>query len=251
MILAVCLQKGGVGKSTTALALGAELAALGARVLLVDMDPEADLTQSAGFDPLAVPVSMFDVMQRPADMHRAIVSTTYGFDLAPSTLALASIELVLASRIGRELVLRNALTPHQHRYDFIIVDTQPTLSLLTINGMVAANDIIVPLQAQVLALRALPHLEETVQLVRQLNPLLRIGGIVLTMTDRTSLSQAVEAEARERYQDLVFPTTIPRSTRVAEAPAAGQPIGQYAADSVAAKAYRVLARELLERYATE
>lgn len=250
-VLSVALQKGGVAKTTTTLAVGSELAKMGRRVLLVDMDPQSNLTQSAGFDLTKIHQSLYDVLLNPTrGIRSVIVQTQYHFDLAPATLALASAELLLSGRIGRELVLRTVLADVRDSYDYILLDTPPSLSLLTINSMCAADEVMIPLQCHILALNAIPQLQETINLVQQLNPGLRVGGIILTMTSRTSLSNAVEEEARRLYGDLVFEASVPLSTKVAESPAAGQPVGIYAPGSAPAIAYRELTRELDERYAT-
>jgi chromosome partitioning protein len=249
-ILALAMQKGGVGKTTTTLAVGVELAALGKRVLLIDMDPQSNLTQAIGYDPSAVAHAIYDVLIDPeAGIGVATLRTGYGVDLVSATLSLAGAELMLANRIGRELILRSALGAARDRYDYILIDTAPSLGLLTVNALAAADAVIVPLQTHALALKAMGQLEETIRLVRQLNPVLHLGGLVLTMHDRrTLLTQAVEDEARQRYGDLVYQTTIPLTVKLAEAPAAGQPISAYAPDSSAARAYRELAQEVVARH---
>jgi chromosome partitioning protein len=187
-ILALAMQKGGVGKTTTTLAVGVELAALGKRVLLVDMDPQSNLTQAIGYDPSAVAQSIYDVLLDPeAGIGEATLQTSYGVDLVPATLSLAGAELMLANRIGRELILRSALAGARDRYDYILIDTAPSLGILTVNALAAADAVIVPLQTHALALKAMGQLEETIRLVRQLNPALHLGGLVLTMHDRRTL----------------------------------------------------------------
>lgn len=250
-ILTIAMQKGGVGKTTTTLAVGVELARLGQRVLLIDLDPQANLTAAIGADPPADRPSIYDVLLAPErGVAPATLRTSYGVDLLPATLRLAGAELMLANRIGRELILRNALAPAHDRYDYILIDTPPALGLLTVNALAASGAVLVPMQAHALALQAMPQIEETIRLVQQLNPALRMGGVVITMKDRrTSLSQAIEDEARERYGDLVFQATIPLTTKLAEAPAARQPISVYAPDSPATEAYRALAQEIHTRYA--
>jgi chromosome partitioning protein len=238
-----------VGKTTTTLAVGVELAALGRRVLLVDLDPQSNLTQAIGYDPSTLARSIYDVLLNPeAGVTAATLQTSYGVDLVPATLSLAGAELMLSNRIGRELILRTALAGVRDAYDSILIDTAPSLALLTVNALAAADAVIVPLQAHALALKAMGQLEEIIRLVRQLNPTLGLGGLVLTMYDRrTLLSQAVEDQARQRYGDLVYQTTIPLTVKLAEAPAAGQPIGAYAPDSSAARAYRDLVHEMVAR----
>ena len=251
-VLTFALQKGGVGKTSTTLAIGVELARQGLRVLLVDMDPQSNLTTAIGVDQSQLPRSIYDVLLAPDDgVSGVIVDTPYGVALAPAKLVLAGAEMMLVNQVGRELVLRSALSSVQDHYDLCLIDTPPSLGVLTINALCAAHDVIVPLQAHALALHAIPQLEDTIKRVRILNPALKLTGIVVTMVDRrTTVSRQVEEEARRVYGDLVFATTIPQATRMIEAPAAGQPIGMYAPDSAAAIAYRDLAQEFINRYAS-
>lgn len=249
-VIGVVMQKGGVGKTTTTLALGMELVRLGARVLLVDMDAQTNLTQAVGLDPTQIKLSIFDLLMNPMNGLEAVTQTTsFGCAIVPATLGLARAELVLAGHVGRELLLRRALQAVRERYDYILIDSPPSLGLLTLNTMAAADTLLVPLQAHVFALHAMSHLEETVKLVQQLHPTLAVGGIVMTMVDRrTSVNQAVEQAARDRYGDLVFATAIPFNVKLVEAPAAGQPIGLYAPNSSSAQAYARLALEVQTRY---
>jgi chromosome partitioning protein len=249
-ILALAMQKGGVGKTTTALAIGVELARTGRRTLLVDMDPQSNLTMITGYDPATITRSVTDVLvDGPQQIHEAILRTAHGVDLLPATLALAGAEPILSGRIGRELLLRAALDEVRRRYDYILIDSPPNLGLFTLNVLAAAEAVIVPLQAHVLALKALPQLEQTIQLIRQLNPGLRIGGIVVTMFDkRTMVNQEVEDVVRQEYGDLVFEAVVPFTVRLVEAPAAAQPISAYAPDSAGARAYQAIAQEVARRY---
>jgi chromosome partitioning protein len=249
-ILALAMQKGGVGKTTTTLAVGVELAKLGARVLLIDIDPQSNLTQALGYDPTQLERSVHDILLNPThDLSAAALRTDHGPDLVPATLALAGAELMLAGQFGRELRLRTALLEVRRQYDYILIDSPPSLGIFTINALTAADAVIVPLQAHVFALQALPQLEETIAIVRQLNPSLAIGGIVVTMIDRrTSVNQLVEDAARQQYGDLVFKTVIPFNVKLVEAPAAGQPISAYAPGSSGARAYHDLAQEVAARY---
>jgi len=245
------MQKGGVGKTTTALSLGVALAERGARVLLVDSDPQANLTQGLGIDPAEVEYSIYEVLLNPEQGTAfATLTTDAGVDLVPSTLALAGAELELAGKVGRELLLRKALKPTRDHYDYILIDPPPSLGLFTLNSLAAADWVIVPLQVHAYAFKAMPQLEATIDLVKELNPPLTIGGIVCTLADRrTNLSQVVEQQIRQKYGDLVFKTTIPTNTKLAEAPAAGTPISAYAPDSAGARAYAALAQEVEARYA--
>lgn len=250
-IISLAMQKGGTGKTTTSLNLGVELARLGERVLLIDIDPQANLTSGLGFNPANLEYSIYDVLLNSTrGVEFATVQTEIGVDLVPSTLALAGAELELAGKIGRELMLRRALTNVLNRYDYILIDPPPSLGLFTVNALVAANTVIAPLQSQTYAFQALPQLEASIELCRQLNPQLQLNGILLTMFDRrTSLSQAVEKQARDKYGDIVFKTIIPDATKLAEAPAYGEAIRTYAPNSTAAIAYAQLAEEVRDRYA--
>ena len=252
MIIATAMQKGGVGKTTTALALGAELAHSGRRVLLVDLDPQSNLTQGLDFDPTElVGSSVYEAMLNPDQAHTYMLHSEIGPDLLPATLALAGAELQFAGRFGRELLLRSALAPLRRSYEYILIDSPPSLGLFTVNALTAADTVLVPLQAHVFALGAMSQLEDTISMIRQLNPTLSIGGIVITMVDRrTSVNGLIESEARERYGDLVFQATIPFSVKAVEAPAAGTPITEYAPDSQAGRAYRALAEEVRQRWQT-
>lgn len=249
-ILAFTMQKGGVGKTTTTLSLGVNLARKGARVLLVDIDPQANLTQGLGVDPNGVEYSVYEVLINPEQgTDFATLSTDSGVDIIPSTLDLAGAEMELASKIGRELLLAKALKVARGQYDYILIDSPPSLGLFTLNALVAADVAIVPLQVHAYAYKAMPHLEATIELVRELNPRLVIGGIVCTLADRrTRLSQIVEGQIREQYGELVFKTVIPVNTQLAEAPARGLPISIYAPESTGALAYAQLAEELEARY---
>ena len=249
-VLAVAMQKGGVGKTTTTLSLGVALAQRGARVLIIDCDPQANLTQGLGIDPAEVEDSIYEVLLNPEQgIPFATRPTTAGIALVPSTLALAGAELELAGKVGRELLLRKALRSSRDAYDYILLDPPPSLGLFTLNALAAADAVIVPLQVHAYALKAMPQLEATIDLVRELNPPLGIAGIVCTLADRrTSLSQVVEQRIRATYGDLVFSTVIPTNVKLAEAPAYGEPIATYAPDSPGARAYAALAAELEQRY---
>lgn len=252
-VLAMALHKGGVGKTMSVATLGVALAQRGQRVLLLDMDPQANLTMSLGYDPTdttKLATTIYDVLLRPEEgLGAALIDTEWGVDLVPASLTLAGIELAFANRIGRELALQQALLAQRHHYDYILIDTPPSLGLSTILSLVAADSVLVPLQAHALALRALPQLEETIRLTHALNPQLAISGVLLTMVDRrTVLSQMVEEEARDRYGATVFQTVIPLTIKLAEAPAVGQPIQAYAPESTAMLAYKQLTEEILTRY---
>jgi len=249
-VLSFAMQKGGVGKTTTALNVGVILAEHGARVLLVDVDPQANLTQGLGVDPGAIEYSTYEVLINPEHgASFATVSTPAGVDLVPANLDLAGAEMELASKVARELLLKKALREARDRYDYILIDPPPSLGLFTLNAMAASDAVIVPLQTHAYAFRAMPQLEATVDLVRDIHPALAIGGIVCTIMEAgTNLGRSVERQIRARYGDLVFHTVIPRNVKLAEAPAAGEPIITYAPTSAGAVAYRALTDELEARY---
>ena len=245
-------RKGGVGKTTTTLNLGVALAQRGRRVLLIDSDPQANLTQGLGVDPSEVEYSVYEVLLNPDHGTSFTTLDVDGVDLVPSTLALAGAELELAGKVGRELLLRKSLRQANEHYDYIMIDPPPSLGLFTLNALAAATAVIVPLQVHAYAFKAMPHLEATIDLVRDLNPPLTIGGIVCTLVDRrTNLSQVVELQIRSKYQHLVFETVIPINVKLAEAPAAGEPINRYTPASSGASDYAALAEEVESRYDNE
>jgi chromosome partitioning protein len=248
--LALAMQKGGVGKTTTALSLGAVLAERGRRVLLIDIDPQANLTQGLGIDPSTLEYSVYEVLLNPErGCAFATVATAAGIDLIPSSLDLAGAELELAGKVGRELLLRKALREARARYDYILIDPPPSLGIFSLNALAACDSVLVPMQLHAYALKAMPQLEQTIELVREIHPTLAIGGIVCTLADRrTNLSGQVEQEVRERYGALVFATVIPMNIKLAEAPSTGAPITSYAPISAGAQAYAALADELEVRY---
>ncbi len=249
-VLALAMQKGGVGKTTTTLSLGVALAERGRRVLLIDLDPQANLTQGLGIDPSELEYSVYEVLLNPEQgCAFATRSTPAGVDVIPSALTLAGAELELAGKVGRELLLRKALRSTRNTYDYILIDPPPSLGIFSLNALAAANSVLVPLQLHAYALKAMPQLEATIELVKEINPGLSIGGIICTLADRrTNLSQEIEHEVRQRYGDLVFTTVIPVNVKLAEAPSTGTPISRYAPASAGALAYTALATELEARY---
>ena len=243
-------QKGGVGKTTSAINIGAYLAYYGQRVLLVDMDPQANATSCLGVDKRTVKGGVYEALigASPAASH-ILHNPRLKISLLPSSLALAGAEVELVSELARESRLKKALAPINDRYDYILVDCPPSLGLLTLNGIVAAyNGVIIPVQCEYLALEGITQLNQTLNRVRNaLFPELIIRGVVLTMYDgRTKLAQDVVVEVRKFFPLQVFKTVIPRSVRLAEAPSYGQPISVYMPASQGAQAYSALARELLE-----
>jgi chromosome partitioning protein len=247
-ILAVANQKGGVAKTTTVHALGYALALIGRRVLLVDLDPQACLTYSVGIDPDNLDQSLHDVFVRKmksADVRR-VVSDVDGLDILPSTIDLAGSEVHLLTRTGREHVLALALAPVVDEYDFVLIDCPPSLGVLTINGLTAASEVLIPLQCEALSHRGVGQLLETIDDVRMFaNAELEVRGVVATMYDeRTRHGRAVLDDVRARYGLTVFDPPVKKSIRFAEAPARGRCILQHAPSSPGADAYRALAREL-------
>jgi chromosome partitioning protein len=242
-------QKGGVGKTTTAINLGAYLAYYGQRVLLIDLDPQANATSCLKIDKHSVRGGTYEAILGSASAGNHILhNPRLKLSLLPSSPALAGAEVELVSELARESRLKNALAPVVDRYDYILVDCPPSLGLLTLNGLVAAQDgVIIPVQCEYLALEGLSQLNQTLQRVRTaLSPNLKVRGVVLTMYDaRTNLSNDVVAEVRRFFPDQVFTVVIPRSIRLAEAPSYGQPISVYAPGSSGAEAYASLAREVM------
>lgn len=249
-IYAFVNQKGGVGKTTSAISLGAFLGLLGQRVLLVDLDPQANATSSLGIDKRSVKNGTYEVLlggqpAGPTILH----NPRFKMSILPSSPALAGAEIELIELDHRERRLKDAIAQTSDRYDYVLIDCPPSLSLLTVNGLVAARDgVIIPVQCEYLALEGLGQLTQTINQVRRsLFPELSIRGVVLTMYDgRTRLAVDVVQEVRKYFPDQVFEAVIPRSIRLAEAPSFGMPITLFAPESSAAKAYSSLAREVLE-----
>lgn len=243
-------QKGGVGKTTSAISLGAFLGQYGQRVLLIDLDPQANATSSLGIDKRSIKNGTYEVLIGGQPIGPAILyNPRFKMSILPSSPALAGAEIELIELEHRERRLLDALGHVADRYDYILVDCPPSLSLLTINGLVAAKDgVVIPVQCEYLALEGLGQLTQTIQRVRNsLYPSLSIRGVVLTMYDmRTRLAMDVVQEVKKFFPNQVFETIIPRSVRLAEAPSFGQPISIFAPESSAAKAYSAFAREVLE-----
>ncbi len=245
-VIVLANQKGGVAKTTTTLNLGVAFAEQGYRVLLIDLDPQGNLTMSQGLNPDTIERSMFDVLVHRMPMDQVIVAREV--DVAVSSIDLAGADMALSSQIGRERALEKALAPIKDRYDFIFIDTPPSLGLLTINAFVAATGVIVPVQTEYLSLRGLVQLENTLAMVREnLNPRVEIVGIVPTMYDRR-LTHSREADEilRENFGDLVYNTRIRKTVRFAEAPVKGVSVLNYEPGGEAAEMYRDLAKEVLD-----
>jgi chromosome partitioning protein len=244
-VIAFANQKGGVAKTTSTLNLAVALAEQGHRVLAIDLDPQGNLTMSQGLNPDAIERSMYDVLVHRLPIEQIIHPGE--IDLAVSSIDLAGAELALSSMIGRERALEKGLVPIRGRYDFVLIDTPPSLGLLTINALVAANAVIVPVQCEYLSLRGLVQLENTLSMIREnLNPDVEIGGILATMYDgRTLHSREAIEILEENFGDLVFRTRIRKTIRYAEAPVKGLSILRYDPTGSAAEAYRELAKEVL------
>jgi chromosome partitioning protein len=245
-VIAFANQKGGVAKTTTTLNLAVAFAERGFRVLAVDLDPQGNLTMSQGMNPDTIERSMFDVLVHRVPITEVVERTE--IDVAVSSIDLAGAELALSSMIGRERALEKALAPVKSEYDYILIDTPPSLGLLTINALVASNGVIVPVQCEYLSLRGLVQLENTMSMIREnLNPHVKIAGILPTMYDgRTLHSREAIEILEENFGDLVFRTRIRKTVRYAEAPVKGSSILKYDPSGPAADAYRALAEEVLD-----
>jgi chromosome partitioning protein len=249
-ILAVVNQKGGVGKSTTAVNLSACLGELGKRVLLVDLDPQGNATSGFGLNRNQRTQCVYDALLGEQDLGSLIepVEVEHVFAV-PATIQLAGAEIELVSAMSRETRLKTILAPVLPDFDFVIIDCPPSLGLLTVNALTAANGLIIPIQCEYYALEGLSKLLDSVRLVRaHLNPLLEVFGVVMTMYDvRTKLSQQVVDEVRDFFEEKVFDVLIPRSVRLSEAPSFGQPVTLYDPNGKGALAYRALAKEVIDR----
>ncbi len=249
-MLAIVNQKGGVGKTTTAVNVSSALASLGHRVLLVDLDPQGNSTSGVGVSRADLRMSMYDVLIGGDPMFHVIQPTAVErLDLAPSDVRLAGAEVELVPKIAREMKFKNAARAVREMYDAVIVDCPPSLGLLTVNALTAADGCLIPMQAEYYALEGISSLLTTIELIRRhLNQDLKITGVLLTMVDaRTKLSEQVATEVRRHFGGQVFETAVPRSVRLAEAPSHGRPIFTYAPESRGAVAYLSVARELALR----
>jgi chromosome partitioning protein len=253
-MVAIANQKGGVGKSTTAVNLAAALAELNRKVLVVDLDPQGNASTGLGIDPGRRQVGTYQILSQGIPAGDAVMETPIpGVWSIPSTIDLAGAEIELVGQLSREATLARAIEPIRGSYDFVILDCPPSLGLITVNALTAADELIVPIQCEYYALEGLGQLLRNVRLIQQnLNPRLRLTGIVLTMYDRrTKLSEQVVAEVRRYFGPRVYDTIIPRTVRLSEAPGFGRPITAYDSSSKGAKAYRRFAREFLQREAID
>jgi len=247
-IIAVTNQKGGVGKTTSTVNLAACLASNGRKVLIVDSDPQGNATSGLGFDKRSIKKCIYDVLINDVPAQDAIMHTDYeNLDILPSTIQLAGAEIELVSLMNREGRMRKALEQIKHNYDYVLIDCQPSLGLLTLNALTAATSVIIPIQCEFYALEGVTMLMNTIQLVqRNLNPGLKLEGVIMTMYDgRTNLSNEVVEEVQKFFQTKMYKTIIPRNVRLSEAPSHGQPIIVYDKSSVGAQRYMDLAKEVI------
>ncbi|WP_371807469.1 ParA family protein [Adlercreutzia sp. ZJ141] len=249
-VIAIINQKGGVGKSTTSINLGAALGEIGKQVLLIDLDPQGNSSSGLGIDKGAVQNCIYDVLLNDVPIEQAIIPDVYeGLDVVPATINLAGAEVELVSEMARENRLKDAVGTMRGRYDFVFIDCPPSLGLLTVNALVAADKLLIPIQCEFYALEGVTKLLDSMNRVKsRLNPSLDIYGVLMTMYDgRTTLSRQVVEEVRNYFGRIVFETMIPRTVKLSEAPSYGQPITQYDPAGKGAQSYVDLAKEVISR----
>ncbi|MDR2188976.1 MAG: AAA family ATPase [Azonexus sp.] len=248
-ILAITNQKGGVGKTTTAVNLAATLAAEGQRVLLIDMDPQGNATTGSGITKKEALPTVYQLLIGAASLAEVCLHTGFAFDILPANRELAGAEVELIELDEREYRLRNALRANRGEYDFVLIDCPPALNMLTVNALVAADSVLIPMQCEYYALEGLSDLVETLRKVRaHLNPRLEIEGLLRTMYNtQSTLTQQVSSELESHFGSKVYKTIVPRNVRLAEAPSYGKPVIAFDKNSKGAQAYTALAREMIER----
>lgn len=247
-VITVANQKGGVGKTTTSVNLSAALADMGKKTLLLDMDPQGNATSGFGVNKNKLDKTIYDALINEADMKDMIIRTEFGVDMVPANIALAGAEIELVSMLSRETRIKRALSHIRENYDYVLIDCPPSLGLITLNALTAADSVLIPIQCEFYALEGVTQLMNTIRLVKNnLNEDLHLEGIVMTMYDsRNKLSFEVTEEVKKNFKELVYKTTIPRNVRLSEAPSYGKPIIAYDKNSTGAMAYANLAKEMIE-----